>query len=93
MIDGYLKGNSRGSMPSVPKLLALAKALPATLEELTGLEAFHGAESKLPELTPDDLRFGKFYKSLPDGDPLKEYLRKMIEQQSDTGKEGPAKPK
>lgn len=96
MISNYLKAGKSGKLPSLKTLLALSAALHCTLEELTGLEQLHDAEKKVPELSPDSLRFGKFFESLLDGDPLKEYLRKIMETKSDpsdTEKGGPTGPK
>ena len=87
-IYGYISGNKKGKTPTLRTMLALATALQCTLEELTGLESLHDAERRIPELTPDAVKFGKFYESLPDGDPLKEYLRKMIEQKTDSSETG-----
>ena len=88
MISNYLKAGKSGKLPSLKTLLALSTALHCTLEDLTGLESLHDAEKRIPELTPDAVKFGKFYESLADGDPLKEYLRKMIEQKSDSSETG-----
>jgi len=99
LISSYLRGAKQAQYPSLKNLLALATALHCTLEDLTGLPALRGAEVKLPELTPDALRFGKFFESLLDGDPLKEYLRKMSGQSEshdtepgDTGKDKKIEP-
>lgn len=95
-IYGYIRGHKKGKHPNLNTMLSLAQALHCTLEELTGLPALHDAKSKLPNLTPDAVRFGKFFESLLDGDPLKEYLRKMMESKGDShdiGEGGAPEPK
>ena len=91
LISSYLRGGKEAKSPSLKNLLLLATALHCTLEELTGLPTLHEAEARIPALTPDTLKFGRFFESLPDGDRLKECLREMMQKQSeshDTGKEG-----
>lgn len=84
-ISQYLKGSVE---PTLDSLLSLTRALRCTLEEITGLPALHGAESKIPKLSEDAVKFGTFFESLADGDPLKEYLRKLIAQSDSHDKNG-----
>lgn len=77
LISLYESGKNE---PLLSNLMILANALHCTLEDLTGIEALRGAEEKIPQLSEDALSVATFFESLPDSDPLKAYLKQLIEQ-------------
>lgn len=79
MISRYLRKDSKGKLPSLETLIALAKALHCTLEELTGIESLKNIETDSKNAyneLPDDLKVlvDEIIK-LPEDD----YRRKAIE--------------
>ena len=87
-ISKYLRGTVE---PTLESLMALARALRCSLEDLTGLEALHEVEAKLPAVSDKAMKLAQFIEALDDSDPLKKYLLELIRAKSeshDTGASG-----
>lgn len=65
-----------GSDPLTENLIALAKALQCTLEELTGIEMKKSApiSEESQSFTDDEKAFLEWYRQLPDDDPYKRII-------------------
>lgn len=78
LISQHLSGHPNVQTPSLKTLIALARALNVTLEELTGVESLRGAEEKMqnirstnPDLPEDIREIIKHYRQLSDEDKAK----------------------
>lgn len=85
MIMSYLRSDQRqGKYPSLKSLIALARALNCTLEELTGLESLRSMEKKTEavksgeyNLSPKAKEFARLYNNITDKSK-KELIEAMI---------------
>lgn len=84
LISQHLSGHPNVQTPSLKTLVALARALNCTLEELTGLESLRGIEKKVEavkdgasSLSPKGREFAHLYNSITD-ESKKELIEAMI---------------
>lgn len=79
LISRYLRSDKRARLPRLKNLVALAKALDCTLEDLTGVKKTDRLETELQEKCPsrDQIALWEAYNKLPEG----HWLRVMIEQE------------
>jgi transcriptional regulator with XRE-family HTH domain len=80
-ISGYLRRDKRGKTPHFRHLIALAKALSCSLEELTGFEGFHKIEEKaalIKEPSEEQKLLLEAYETLPDDHWLKQAINEIL---------------
>ena len=79
LISQHLSGHPNVQTPSLKTLVALARALNCTLEELTGLESLKNIEKEanaIGELSAEEKAVLEAYNSLPDDD----WRRKAVDE-------------
>ena len=80
-ISGYLNESKYAKFPSLKNLVALARALNCTLEELTSFESLRGIEKEaeaVKKLTEEEQALLDAYESLPDDDWRKKAVNKLL---------------
>lgn len=79
LISRYLRNDQRARLPRLKNLVALAKALDCTLEDLIGVKKTDRLETELQDNSPsrDQIALWEAYNKLPEG----HWLRVMIEQE------------
>ena len=87
LISRYLRSDAKAEMPSVENLIALAKALRVTLDELTGITAaqIEKAESDVEtgNLTDDERLLLEAWKKLPPDHWLRKAIADVLPREKD----------
>lgn len=95
LIRSYLRGDRKqGKFPSLKSLIALARALKCSLEDLTGLESLRNIEKKaeaVKKLTEEEKALLDAYESLSDSDWRKKAVQEILLKTKEESKQGKAK--
>ena len=81
LISSYIKESRYAKFPSLKNLIALAKALKCSLDELTGFEGSRSTRKvidKSPQLGETATKLARFYESLPVDDWRKRALEEFL---------------
>lgn len=79
-VNGYLKAAAKGKFPSLRNLIALARALNCSLEELTGLENLKGVERDAETTQPvgKAREVADAFDKLPEGDIRRQLIEQIL---------------